>query len=109
MADGGRLRRLQVGVVRRERGARRARVPGERRGLVDERVVQLAGAGTSGQPKCDAERFAPRSPGAEPGGRGAPDAPLELGLASVESIAERRVPRELVAGDRMQLEQPAQE
>jgi len=84
-------------------------VPGERRGLVDERVVQLAGAGTGGQPERDAEGLAPRPPGAQPAGGRPPDAPLELGLAGVEGVAEGRVPRELVARDRVQLEQPPQE
>ena len=58
---------------------------------------------------ADAERLAPRPARAQPAGGGAADAPLELGLARVERVAERRVPRELVAGDRVQLEQPAQE
>src|SRR5205807_3733098 len=39
----------------------------------------------------------------------AADAPLELGLARVEGITERGIPRELVAGDHVELEQSAQE
>ena len=71
--------------------------------------MQLAHAGARGQPERDAERLAPRTARAQPAGGRAADAPLELGLARVERVAERRIPRELVAGDRVQLEQPAQE
>ena len=109
MADGRRLRRLEVGVVGRERRAGGACVTGERGGLVDERVVQLARAGTSRQPKRDAERLAPRAAGAQPPRGRSSDTSLELGLAGVERVAEGRVPRELVAGDRVELEQAAQE
>ena len=109
VADGRRLRRLEVGVVGRERGTRRACVPDERRGLVDERVVQLPRARTSRQPERDAKRLASWTAGAQPAGGGPSDAPLELGLACVERVAERRIPRELLAGDRVQLEQPSQE
>ena len=81
-------------------------MPDERRGLVDERVMQLPHARTGGQPERDAKRLASWTAGAQPA-RGRPsDAPLELGLACVERVAERRIPRELVAGDRVQLEQP---
>ncbi len=82
---------------------------GERGGLVDERVVQLARAGTSRQPKRDAERLSPRAAGAQPPRGRSSDTSLELGLACVERVAERRVPGELVARDRVELEQPAQE
>ena len=58
---------------------------------------------------ADPERLAARPSGAEPARGRAPDAPLELGLARVEGVAERGIPGELVAGDRVQLEQPAQE
>ena len=85
------------------------RVAGERRGLVDERVVQLAHGAPGGQAKRDAEGLAARPARAQPAGRRPADAPLELRLARVERVAERRIPRELVAGDRVQLEQPAQE
>ena len=80
-------------------------MPRERHHPEDERVVQLASTGTRGQPERDAKRFAPRAPRAQPAGGRAADAPLELGLAGVEGVAERRVPRELVPGDRVQLEQ----
>ena len=71
--------------------------------------MQLARALARGQPEPDAERLAARPARAQPAGGRAADAALELGLAGVERVAERRVPRELVAGDRVQLEQPAQE
>ena len=109
VADRRRLGRLQIRVVGGERGARGARVPGERRGLVDERVVQLAHGAPGGEAKPDAERLAARPARAQPAGRRAADAPLQLRLARVEGVAERRIPRELVARDRVQLEQPAQE
>ena len=109
VADGRRLCRLEVGVVGRERGARCACVPDERRGLVDERVMQLPRARTGRQPERDAKRLASWTAGAQPAGGRPSDAPLELGLACVERVAERRVPRELVVGDRVQLEQPPQE
>ena len=105
VADGRRLCRLEVGVVGRERGARCACVPDERRGLVDERVMQLQrlhGPST----ERDAKRLASWTAGAQPAGGRPSDAPLELGLACVERVAERRVPWELVVGDRVQLEQP---
>ena len=81
----------------------------ERGGLVDEGVVQLAHPPPGRQPHADPERLAPRPSGAEPARGGAADAPPELGLARVEGIADRGIPRELVAGDRVQLEQSAQE
>ena len=81
----------------------------ERRGLVDERVVQLPHARAGGQPEPDAKRLASWTAGAQPARGRAADAPLELGLARVERVAERRVPRELVAGDRVELEQPPQQ
>ena len=71
--------------------------------------MQFARAGTGGQPERDAKRLAPRTARAQPAGGRPSDAPLELGLACVERVAERRVPRELVAGNRVQLEQPPQE
>ena len=71
--------------------------------------MQLAHARSRGQAERDAKRLAARTARAQPAGGRAADAPLELGLARVERVAERRVPRELVAGDRVQLEQPAQE
>src|SRR5439155_8165766 len=55
------------------------------------------------------KRLASRTAGAQPTGGRSSDAPLELRLACVERVAERGVPRELVAGDRVQLEQPAQQ
>ena len=84
-------------------------MPGERRSLVDEGVVQLARTDTGSQAERDAKRLAPRAAGTQPAGGGPPDAPLELGLPGVECVAERRVPRKLVAGYRVQLEEPAQE
>src|SRR5262249_35113831 len=51
----------------------------------------------------------PRSTRAQPAGGRTADATLQLGLTRVERIAERRIPRELVSRDRMQLEQTAQE
>src|SRR5690242_5485846 len=109
MADGRRLRGLEVRVVRRERRARRACVPGEGSRLVDERVVELAGAGPGGQPERHPKRLAARTSGAQPTGGGPPDAALELGLAGVEGVPERRVPGKLLTGDRVQLEQPPEE
>ena len=109
VADRGRLRRLEIRVVGGERSAGGARVADERRGLVDERVVQLAHRAPGGQAKRDAEGLAARPARAQPAGRRPADAPLELRLARVERVAERRIPRELVTGDRVQLEQPAQE
>ena len=105
MADGRRLRGLEVRVVRRERDPRRGRVPDEPRGLLDERVVQLEHARSGGQPQRDPKRLASRAARAQPAGCRPAHAPLELGLACVERVAERGVPRELVAGDRVQLEQ----
>ena len=58
---------------------------------------------------ADAERLPARASCAQPAGGRAADAPLELRLARVERVAERRVPGKLVAGDRVQLEQAAQE
>ena len=84
-------------------------VPDEGRGLVDERVMQLSHARTGGQPERDAKRLASWTAGAQPAGGRPSDAPLELGLACVERVAERRIPRELVAGDRVELEQPPQQ
>ena len=80
MAHGRRLRRLQIGVVRRERRSSRARVPGERRSLVDEGVVQLARTDTGRQAERDAKGLAPRAAGTEPAGGGPADAPLQLGF-----------------------------
>src|SRR6185437_11559512 len=37
------------------------------------------------------------------------DPSLELGLARVERVAERGIPRKRVPGDRVQLEQPAEQ
>src|SRR5207253_7563496 len=61
------------------------------------------------QTERDAKRLASWTAGAQPTGGRSSYAPLELGLACVERVAERRVPRELVAGNRMELEQPPQE
>jgi hypothetical protein len=70
-------------------------------------LARPSGAGR--QPHADPERLAPRASGTEPA-RGRPaDAPLQLGLARVEGITDRGIPRELVAGDRVELEQSAQE
>jgi hypothetical protein len=82
---------------------------GERRNLVDERVVEVAHAYARGEAEPDAKRLAPGPACAQPAGSGAADATLELGFTRVERIAERRIPWELRTGDRMQLEQPAQE
>ena len=71
--------------------------------------MQLAHAGARRQAEPDAKRLAARPARAQPAGGRAADAPLELGLARVEGVAERGIPRELLAGDRVQLEQPAQE
>ena len=109
MPDGGGLGRLQVGVVGRERGSGRAGVSRERRGLVGERVVQLPRGASRSQAERDAKGLAAWTPRAQPSRRRIADAPLELGLARIEGVAERWVPRELVAGDRVQLEQPAHE
>src|SRR5688500_14160305 len=109
VADGRRLCSLEIGVVGRERTARRACVPRERRGLVDECIVELARPGTGRQAERDAKRLAPWATGAQPTGGRPPDAPLELGLACVERVAERRVPRELAAWNRVELEQPTHE
>jgi hypothetical protein len=109
VADGRRLGRLQIRVVGGERRGRGARVTREGGSLVDEGIVQLAHQQPGRQPHADPERLAPRASGAEPA-RGRPaDAPLELGLARVEGITDRGIPRELVAGDRVELEQSAQE
>src|SRR5207248_10011328 len=78
VADGRRLCRLEVGVVGRERGARCACVPGERRSLVDEGVMQLPRARTGRQPERDAKRLASWTAGAQPARGGPSDAPLEL-------------------------------
>src|SRR5205823_7620431 len=107
--DGRRLRGLQVGVVGRQRGLRGVRVGGERRSLVDERVMELADAYARREAETDAKCLAARPARAQPAGGGAADAALELSLARVEGVAERRIPRELLARDRVQLEQPAQE
>ncbi len=107
--DGGRLRGLEVGVVGGEVALRRAGVPRERGDLVEERVVQLARAAAGDEPDADAERLPPRPARAQPARGRAADAPLQLGLAGVEGVAERGIPGELVAGDRVQLEQAAEE
>ena len=109
MPDRRGLGGLQVGVVRRERVPGRAGVLRERGGLVGERVVQLARGSTRSQTEPDAKRLAARAARAQPSRRRSAHPPLELGLARVEGVAERRIPRELVAGNRVQLEQPAHE
>ncbi len=109
MPEGRRLRRLQIGVVGRERVARGARVTCECRSLIGERVVKVAHGGARRQSEPDAKRLAARAARAQPAGGRTADAPLQLGLARVEGIAERRIPRELLTGDLVQLEQPAHE
>src|SRR5919198_3358533 len=109
MPDRRRLCRLQIRVIGCERALRRARVGGERGSLGDQRVVEIADACTRGEAQPDAKRLAPGPARAQPPGGRAADATLELGLTCVECIAERGIPRELFARDRMQLEQPAQE
>src|SRR2546428_8268840 len=71
--------------------------------------MELADACARRQAKTDAKCLAARPARAQPAGGGAADAALELGLARVEGVAERGIPGELLAGDRVQLEQPAQE
>ena len=107
MADGRRLRRLQIRVVGRERGLRRPSVSSKPRRLLDERVVELADAVARGKSQRNPERLAPGTARAQPSRCGAADATLELGLAGIERIAKRRIPRELLPRDRLQLEQPA--
>ena len=102
------LGRLEVGVVGRERGTGGARVSGERRGLVDERVVQLVEGAPGGEAKPDAERLSARPAGAQPARCRTAHAPLQLRFARIERVPDRWIPRKLVAGDRVQLEQPAQ-
>ena len=80
----------------------------ERGSLVDEGAVQLAHPRPGRQPHGDAERLAPRASRAEPACGRTADAPLELGLARVERITERGIPRELVARDLVELEQSTQ-
>ena len=109
MPDGGGLGGLQVGVVGRERVSGHAGVSRERGGLVGERVVQLPRGCSRSQTEPDAKGLAAWTPRAQPSRRRIANPPLELGLARVESVAERRVPRELVAGNRVQLEQPSHE
>src|ERR671935_1159594 len=101
MADRCRLGRLQIRVVGGERGTSRTRVPGERRGLVAERVVQLEHRTPGGEAEPNAEGLAARPARAQPTCRRAADAPLQLRLARVERVAERRVPRKLVTRDRV--------
>ena len=107
--DGGGLGRLQVGVVRRERVSGRAGVSCERGGLVGEGVVQLPRSSTRSQTEPDAKGLAAWTARAQPSRRRIAHPPLELGLARIEGVAERRIPRELVAGDRVQLEQASHE
>jgi hypothetical protein len=71
--------------------------------------VQLPRSSSRSQPERDAKGFAAWTTRAQPASCRTADAPLELGFARIESVAERRVPRELIAGDRVQLEQPANE
>ena len=52
-------------------------VPGERRNLCEERVVQLPRARAGGQPERDTKRLAPWTAGAQPAGGGPPDPPLQ--------------------------------
>src|SRR6188508_3660770 len=84
-------------------------MPDECRGLLDERIVQLDRARAGRQPEHDAKRLASWTTRTQPAGGRPSDPPLELGLACVERVTERGVPRELVAGDRVQLEQASQE
>ena len=109
MPESRRLGRLQIRVVGRESVAGGACVSCERRGLVGEGVVQLAHAGTRRQAERHPECLAAGAARAQPAGGGTADTPLELGLARVERIAERGIPRELVAGNLVQLEQAAHE
>jgi hypothetical protein len=107
--DRGGLSRLEIGVVGGECRARPGGVPRQRGDLGDERVVQVADRAPGGQAEPDAKRLAARPACAQPARSRPPDPPFELRLAGVEGVAERRVPPELVAGDRVQLEQAAQE
>ena len=109
MADGRRLSRLEIRVIGGERRDRGARVTREGGSLVDEGIVQLARPQPGRQPYADPERLASRASGTEPARGRLADAPLQLGLARVEGITDRGIPRELVAGDRVELEQSAQE
>jgi hypothetical protein len=109
VSDGGGLGGLQVGVVGRERVSGRGGVPRERGGLVGERLVQLPRSCSRSQTEPDAKGLATWPPRAQPSRRRGAHAPLELGLARIEGVTERRVPRELVAGNRVQLEQPSHE
>jgi hypothetical protein len=98
VADGRRLSRLEIRVIGGERGGRGTRVTREGGSLVGEGIVQLAHPQPGRQPHADPERLAPRASGTEPA-RGRPaDAPLQLGLARVEGITDRGIPRELVPG-----------
>jgi len=109
MADGRRLRGLEVRVVGRERGSRRTCVPDERRRLRDERVVQLDHPRSGGQPERDAKRLASRTARAQPPGGSPSHPPLELGLACVERVTERGIPRKRVARNLVELEQTPEE
>ena len=109
MPGRGRLSRLQVGVVGCERVAQLARVRPQRAGAVGERARELGRAAPRARAQGDAKSLAPRPAGAQPAGGVAADAAHELGLARVEGIAQLGLPGELVHGDRMQLEQAAEQ
>jgi hypothetical protein len=81
---------------------------GERDGLVDKRVVELADTCPRGEPEPDPECLPTRPARAQPAGGGTADATLELGFARVERVAECRIPGKRLPRDGVQLEQPAQ-
>ena len=68
--------------------------------------MELEHLGSRRQPEPHTEGLPARAARTQPTGGRPADATLELGLAGVEGIAERGVPRKLLSRDRVQLEQP---
>ena len=108
VSDRGRLGRLQIGVVGRARG----------RACRASTATWSVGASCSCRTAPRAVRRSPNakglagvdaSPRSAVSRRRSAHASLDCGLARIEGVTERWVPRELVAGNRMQLEQPSHE
>ena len=109
VADGRRLRRLQVGVVGREVAGVALGQPGQGLRAVQRRVVQVEGPRAGAQAQGDPEGLAAGPAGAEPPRRRGPHALGQGGLARVERVAQLRPPGELRGGDGVEVEQAAEQ
>ena len=109
MPGGRGLGGLQVGVVGGERASERLGLRGECGAEVAERRRVARHALGNDQTQGHAERLAARTAGAEPAGGARADACGQLLLAVLEGIAHRRIPRELVGRNRIELEQAPQQ